>query len=159
MSWRAVDPRTSPRKVIGIDIDIRENNRKAIESHPLSFKIKMIEGSTIDSDIVENVKSNISSDDKVLVSLDSNHTEEHVYAELDAYSDLVTVGSYCIVFDTIVEDLPIGSFPNRPWDVGNNPKIAAIKWLNKNPNFIVDREIDNKLLVTVAPEGYLRRLA
>ena len=89
-----LDPHTSPRKVIGIDIDIRENNRKAIESHPLSFKIKMIEGSSIDSDIVETVKSNISKDDKVLVSFDSNHTEEHVYAELDAYSDLVTVGSY-----------------------------------------------------------------
>jgi cephalosporin hydroxylase len=95
----------------------------------------------------------------VLVSLDSNHTYEHVLSELNAYADLVSVGSYCIVFDTVIEDLPAGSFPNRPWDVGNNPKTAVHEWLMSHPEFEIDKDIDNKLLISVAPDGYLKRVS
>jgi cephalosporin hydroxylase len=95
--------------------------------------------------------------DRVLVSLDSNHTHEHVLAELNAYADLVSVGSYCIVFDTVIEDLPAGSFPDRPWDVGNIPKTAVHEWLKTHPEFEIDKEIDNRLLISVAPDGYLRK--
>lgn len=97
--------------------------------------------------------------DRVLVSLDSNHTYEHVLAELNAYADLVSVGSYCIVFDTAIEDLPAGSFPDRPWDVGNNPKTAVHEWLKIHPEFEIDKDIDNKLLISIAPDGYLKRIS
>ena len=96
--------------------------------------------------------------DRVLVSLDSNHTHEHVLAELNAYADLVSVGSYCIVFDTAIEDLPAGSFHDRPWDKGNNPKTAVHEWLKIHPEFEIDKDIDNKLLISVAPDGYLKRV-
>jgi cephalosporin hydroxylase len=152
-----LDPRQSPRKVVGVDIDIRPQNRKALDVHPLRFKMELIEGSSIDPDIIKQVRSHADGVQRVLVSLDSNHTHEHVLAELNAYADLVSVGSYCIVFDTVVEDLPAGSFPDRPWDVGNNPKTAVHEWLKRNPEFEIDKDIDNKLLISVAPDGYLRR--
>ena len=154
-----LDPRQSPRKVVGVDIDIRSHNRQALDDHPLRFKMELIEGSSIDPEIIEQVRSHAAGRERVLVSLDSNHTHEHVFAELNAYADLVTVGSYCIVFDTVIEDLPAGSFPDRPWDVGNNPKTAVYEWLKNHAEFEIDKEIDNKLLISVAPDGYLRRLA
>ncbi len=154
-----LDPRQSPRKVVGVDIDIRPNNRKALDEHPLRFKMELIEGSSIDPDIIKQVRSHADCFEHVLVALDSNHTHEHVLAELNAYADLVCVDSYCIVFDTVVEDLPAGSFPNRPWDVGNNPKTAVHEWLKSHPEFEIDKDIDNKLLISVAPDGYLRRIA
>ena len=153
-----LDPRQSPRKVVGVDIDIRPHNRKALDEHPLRFKMELIEGSSIDPDIIQQVHRYADGVDRVLVSLDSNHTHEHVLAELNAYADLVSVGSYCIAFDTVVEDLPAGSFPDRPWDVGNNPKTAVHEWLQKHPEFKIDKDIDNKLLISVAPDGYLKRL-
>lgn len=153
-----LDPRQSPRKVVGVDIDIRPHNRKALDEHPLRFKMELIEGSSIDPDIIQQVRSHANDVERVLVSLDSNHTHEHVLAELNAYADLVSVGSYCIVFDTVVEDLPAGSFPDRPWDVGNNPKTAVHEWLKSHPEFEIDKEIDNKLLISVAPDGYLKRV-
>ena len=153
-----LDPRQSPRKVVGVDIDIRPHNRKALDEHPLRFKMELIEGSSIDPEIIQQMRSHADGVDRVLVSLDSNHTHEHVLAELNAYADLVSVGSYCIVFDTAIEDLPAGSFPNRPWDVGNNPKTAVHEWLKTHPEFEIDKDIDNKLLISVAPDGYLRRL-
>jgi cephalosporin hydroxylase len=153
-----LDPRESPRKVVGVDIDIRPHNRQALDDHPLRFKMELIEGSSIDPAIIEQVRSHAGGRERVLVSLDSNHTHEHVFAELNAYADLVTVGSYCIVFDTVIEDLPAGSFPDRPWDVGNNPKTAVYEWLKNHPEFEIDKEIDNKLLISVAPDGYLRRV-
>jgi cephalosporin hydroxylase len=152
-----LDPRQSPRKVVGVDIDIRPHNRKALDEHPLRFKMELIEGSSIDSDIIKQVRSHADGVQRVMVSLDSNHTHEHVLAELNAYADLVSVGSYCIVFDTVVEDLPAGSFPDRPWDLGNNPKTAVHEWLKSHPEFEIDKDIDNKLLISVAPDGYLRR--
>jgi len=153
-----LDPRQSPRKVVGVDIDIRPHNRKALDEHPLRFKMELIEGSSIDPEIIQQVRSHADGVDRVLVSLDSNHTHEHVLAELNAYADLVSVGSYCIVFDTVVEDLPAGSFPDRPWDVGDNPKTAVHEWLKSHPEFEIDNDIDNKLLISVAPDGYLRRV-
>jgi cephalosporin hydroxylase len=153
-----LDPRQSPRKVVGVDIDIRPHNRQALDEHPLRFKMELIEGSSIDPEIIQQVRSHADVVDRVLVSLDSNHTHEHVLAELNAYADLVSIGSYCIVFDTVVEDLPAGSFPDRPWDVGNNPKTAVHEWLKTHPEFEIDKDIDNKLLISVAPDGYLKRI-
>jgi hypothetical protein len=153
-----LDPRKSPRKVVGVDIDIRPHNRQALDEHPLRFKMELIEGSSIDPTIIKRVRSYADGVERVLVSLDSNHTHEHVLAELDAYADLVSVGSYCIVFDTVVEDMPAGSFPDRPWEVGNNPKTAVHEWLKSHPKFEIDKDIDNKLLISVAPDGYLKRV-
>mgnify|MGYP002630922331 CR=1 FL=1 len=154
-----LDPRKSPRKVVGVDIDIRPHNRKALDDHPLRFKMELIEGSAIDPAIIEQVRGHAVGIDNILVSLDSNHTHEHVLAELDAYADLVSAGSYCIVFDTVIEDLPAGSFPDRPWDVGNNPKTAVHEWLKQHPEFETDKEIDNMLLISVAPHGYLKKVS
>lgn len=153
-----LDPRQSSRKVVGVDIDIRPHNRKALDEHPLRFKMELIEGSSIDPEIIQQVRSHADGVDRVLVSLDSNHTHDHVLAELNAYADLVSVGSYCIVFDTVIEDLPAGAFPDRPWDVGNNPKTAVHEWMKNHPEFEIDKDIDNKLLISVAPDGYLKRV-
>jgi cephalosporin hydroxylase len=90
------------------------------------------------------------------MSLDSNQTHEHVLAELNAYADLVSVGRYCIVFNTAIENLPTGSFPDRPWDVGNNPKTAVHEWLKSHAEFKIDKDIDNKLLISVAADGHLK---
>lgn len=153
-----LDPRQSPRKVVGVDIDIRHHNRKALDEHPLRFKMELIEGSSVDPAIIQQVRSLANGVDRVLVSLDSNHTHEHVLAELNAYAHLVTIGSYCIVFDTVIEELPAGSFPDRPWDVGNNPKTAIHEWLKGHPEFEIDKDIDKKLLISAAPDGYLKRI-
>ena len=133
-----LDPRLSDRKVIGIDIDIRKHNRKALEDHPLGFKLQLIEGSSVDEDIARNVHKLAHGYAKVLVLLDSNHTHDHVLTELKLYSPLVSVGSYCVVFDTGIEDLPPGSFPDKPWGIGNNPKTAIHEWLSSKPGFSID---------------------
>lgn len=145
-------------KVLGIDIDIREHNRKAIEAHPMSKKITMFQGSSIDEEIIQKVHEFAKSGKKILVCLDINHTHEHVLAELKAYANLASIGSYCIVFDTIIEDMPENSFPNRPWEKGNNPKTAVWEYLKENDNFVIDKDIENKLLITVAPDDYLKRI-
>lgn len=145
-------------KVLGIDIDIREHNKKAIEAHPMSKKITMFQGSSIDEEMIQKVHEFAKKGKKILIILDSNHTHEHVLAELKAYANLASIGSYCIVFDTIIEDMPENSFPNRPWDKGNNPKTAVWEYLKENDNFIIDKDIENKLLITVAPDGYLKRV-
>ena len=145
-------------KVLGIDIDIREHNKKAIETHPMSKKITMFQGSSIDEEMIQKVHEFAKSGKKILVCLDSNHTHDHVLAELKAYANLASIGSYCIVFDTIIEDMPEGSFPNRPWDKGNNPKTAVWEFLKQNDNFVIDKDIENKILITVAPDGYLKRI-
>lgn len=153
-----LDPKESPRKVIGIDIDIREHNLKALNNHPLKYKIDLIEGSSTDEQIVKKVEIKAKNYQKILVALDSNHSHEHVLQELNAYANLVSLGSYCIVFDTIIEYLPEGSFPERNWDVGNNSMTALEEWLIKNKNFKSDLSIDEKLLISVAPKGYLKRI-
>ncbi len=145
-------------KVIGVDIDIRTHNREAIESHPMIKRISMIQGSSIDPEIVKEVKQRIEGKQKVLVCLDSNHTHEHVLSELQAYAPLTSLGSYCVVFDTIIEDLPADMFSDRPWGIGNNPKTAVWEYLKTHPEFEIDKMIQNKLLITVAPDGYLKRI-
>jgi cephalosporin hydroxylase len=164
-----LDPMSSKRKVLGIDIDIREHNRTAIEAHPLSLKIDMIQGSSISPDVIQQVWNYAKDFARILVILDSNHTHDHVLAELKAYAPLTSKGSYCIVFDTIVEDLPDDMYPDRPWGKGNNPKTAVWEYLdqlkvdnrmgsdNQPLNFEIDKNIENKLLITVAPDGFLLR--
>ncbi len=154
-----LDPRKSSRKVIGVDIDIRPHNRRALDEHPLRFKMTLIEGSSVDPKIISQVHSHTLCKGNILISLDSNHTHEHVLAELNAYAGLTSPGSYCIVFDTCIEDLPPGSFPDRPWDIGNNPKTAVHDWLKSHPEFEIDKEINKKLLISVAPDGYLKRVS
>lgn len=145
-------------RVLGIDIDIRAHNRDAIEAHPLSRRIDMLEGSSIAPEMVEAVRARAKGKACVLVCLDSNHTDEHVFAELEAYAALATSGSYCVVFDTIVEDLPPGSYPERPWDKGNNPKTAVHRWIADHPEFEIDRAMNDRLLISVAPDGFLKRV-
>ncbi len=149
---------SSGARVLGIDIDIREHNRKEIESHPMSKRISMIQGSSIDSSIIQQVNKYAEGKKSVLVCLDSNHTHDHVLAELKAYAPLVTKNNYCVVFDTIIEDLPVGSFPDRPWDKGNNPKTAVWEFLKSTDQFKIDKAIENKLLISVAPDGYLKKV-
>ena len=146
-------------EILGIDIDIREHNKIEIEKHPMAKRITMIQGSAIDPLIVEKIKTFAEGKKTVLVCLDSNHTHEHVLTELEMYSPFVTENSYIIVFDTIVENLPEGYFSQqRPWGIGNNPKTAVTSFLQKNENFVIDTSIDNKLLISVAPQGYLKRI-
>ncbi|MBR1174213.1 cephalosporin hydroxylase family protein [Bradyrhizobium sp. KB893862 SZCCT0404] len=145
-------------QVLGIDIDIRAHNRAAIEAHPLARRISMIEGSSVEPEVVSAVKARAAGKRSVLVILDSNHTHDHVLAELEAYADLVTVGSYCIVFDTVIEDMPEDAFADRPWGRGNNAKTAAWDFLSRHPEFEIDKSIQQKLLITVAPDGYLKRI-
>lgn len=152
------DPSQSKRKVIGIDIDIRAHNRDAIESHPMASRIQMFEVSSVDPEIVEQVRQASAGYKRVMVCLDSMHAHAHVLSELEAYAPLVTPGCYCAVFDTFVEDLPAGFFSDRPWNVGDNPKTAVHSYLASHPEFEIDKSVQNKLMVTVAPDGFLRRL-
>ncbi len=145
-------------EVLGVDIDIRKHNRKAIEEHPMYKRIHMIEGSSVEKNTVEKVKSYARDKESVLVCLDSNHTHQHVLDELNFYAPFVTQGSYIVVFDTIVEDLPENYLPNRNWNVGNNPKTAVHEFLKNNHDFEIDTSIDNKLLISVCPDGYLKRI-
>jgi cephalosporin hydroxylase len=142
--------------VIGIDIDIRAHNRVKIENHPLYKRITMIEGSSISQDVIVKARSLIKKADTVMVCLDSHHTHDHVLRELELYSPLVTAGSYCIVFDTGIEDLPPHMIIDRPWGKGNNPKTAVWEFLKSNDRFVIDKDIQTKLLITSAPDGYLR---
>lgn len=155
---QSLDPAISDRKVLGIDIDIRSHNRKAIEAHPMACRIEMMEGSSTDLGIINKVHEIAAGYERILVCMDSNHTHQHVLAELEAYAPLVSVGSYCVVFDTIVEDMPENASRDRSWGPGDNPKTAVWKYLEAHPEFEIDKSIDNKLLISVAPDGFLRRV-
>lgn len=144
-------------RVIGIDIEIRKHNRKEIEKHPMFKRITMIEADSVSSEALTKVRRIAKKYRKILVCLDSYHSHDHVLKELNLYSQLVSIGSYIVVFDTIVEYMPKGFF-NRPWDKGNNPATAVKAFLKENKNFIVDREIENKLVITANPGGFLRRI-
>lgn len=169
-SGTMLDPRNPRRRVLGVDIDIRSHNREAIVAHPMAHRIDMIQGSSVAPEVVAQVKSIAKDYRRVLVCLDSNHTHEHVLAELEAYGGLVSKGSYCCVFDTVIENLPENSFPDRPWDVGDNPKTAVGEYLRSlkqegrvdadgdELDFEIDADLQSKLLLTVAPGGYLKRL-
>ena len=153
-----LDPKKPKRRVLGIDIDIREHNRIAIEAHPMANRIDMIQGSSIAQDIITQVHEYSKNYKKILISLDSNHTHDHVLSELEAYAPLTSVDSYCVVFDSIIEDLPADMFPDRPWGPGDNPKTAVWEYLKTHDEFEIDKSIQNKLLITVAPDGYLKRV-
>lgn len=169
-SGSMLDPAKSSRKVLGIDIDIRAHNKAAIEAHPMAARIQMLQGSSIDPDMVAKVRDIAAGYERVLVCLDSNHTHDHVLGELEAYAPLVTPGSYCAVFDTLVEDMPADLSGDRPWGPGNNPKTAVFAYLKtlsgdgRNAadgaplHFEIDKEIDTKLQITVAPDGFLKRI-
>ncbi len=145
--------------VIGIDIDIRKHNRELIEAHPMAKKIHLVEGSSVSSKIIEEVSNLAAAKKKIMVFLDSNHTHAHVLEELRLYSPFVSIDSYCVVFDTIIEDMPIDyGWGNRPWGKGNNPKTAVWEFLKENKDFEINKGIDNKLLISVAPDGYLKRV-
>jgi cephalosporin hydroxylase len=144
--------------VVGIDIEIRSHNRKAIEDHPLSKRIRLIEGSSVDEKVMREVERLAASAKRVMVLLDSNHTHEHVLQELQNYAPLVTPQSYLVVFDTGIEDMPEGTFAGRPWGKGNNPKTAVRQFLRERDDFIVATEIEDRMMYTVAPHGYLRRV-
>ena len=166
----ALDPHATHRRVLGLDIDIRPHNRAAIESHPMSHRIDMIQGSSIAPEVISKVHETAKNYDRVLICLDSNHTHKHVLGELEAYAPLTSKGSYCCVFDTVIEDMPDEMFPDRPWGKGNNPKTAVWEYLRRLKgegrkgvdgaplNFDIDKSIEHKLLITVAPDGYLRRV-
>jgi len=167
---KMLDAKASRRRVLGLDIDIRAHNRVAIEAHPMAHKIDMIEGSSIAPDIIAQVHDYAKFHERILVCLDSMHTHDHVLAELRAYAPLVSPDSYCVVFDTIIEDMPDDMFPDRPWGKGNNPKTAVWEYLGRLKqegrtavdgaplHFEIDKIIENKLLITVAPNGYLHRV-
>jgi cephalosporin hydroxylase len=145
-------------EVLGIDIDIRPHNRKAIEEHPMFKRISMIQGSSIAPEIVAQVVERANGHKRIMVCLDSNHTHNHALEELEAYAPLTSVGSYCVVFDTLIEDMGEGAYPERPWGVGNNPKTAVWQYLKTHSEFEINKSIDNKLLISVAPDGYLKRV-
>ena len=165
----ALDPKATHRRVLGLDIDIRAHNRAAIEAHPLAHRIDMLQGSSIAPEMVAKVHELASRHQRILVILDSNHTHEHVLAELEAYAQLTSRGSYCVVFDTVVEDLPDSTYPDRPWGKGDNPKTAVWEYLKRLKagqrlgadgaplSFEIDTQLESKLLITVAPDGFLKR--
>ncbi len=155
---QVVDPAHPRRKVLGVDIDIRAHNRAAIEAHPMASRIEMIQGSSIAPEIIAQVHQRAKGNACILLCLDSNHTHDHVLAELQAYAPLVTAGSYCVVFDTAIDDIPENMHGDRHWGPGNSPKSAVHEYLKSHPEFSIDKEIDEKLLISVAPDGYLKKL-
>lgn len=169
-SGEVLDVRKAPRRVVGIDIEIRDHNRKAIEEHPLGGKISMIQGSSVAPDIIAQVKEIARNHKTVMVFLDSNHTHDHVLEELELYAPLTSKGSYCVVWDTNVEDLPDEMWSNRPWGKGNNPKTAVWEYMRRLKDdgrkgedgealaFDYDKVIETKLAFTAAPDGFLKRI-
>ncbi len=160
---KTLDPQKPARRVLAVDIDIRAHNRAAIEAHPLSNRIDMIQGSSTADDVIAQVRDTAKKYKKVLVALDSMHTHDHVLKELELYAPLVTKGSYCLAFDTIIEDLPNDMFPDRPWEHGDNAKTAVHAFLkniegNKDLQFEVDQTIENKMLISAMPHGVLKRV-
>ena len=155
---KSIDPAQSKRKVLGIDIDIRAHNREAIDAHPMRSRIEMIQGSSIDDKIAAQVCEFAKGYQRILVCLDSNHTHDHVLAELNLYAQLTSVGSYCVVFDTVINDMGLHSYPDRPWGPGDNPKTAVWEYTKAHPEFEIDQSIHEKLQITVAPDGFLKRI-
>ena len=156
-SGTVLDPKIPKRKVIGVDIDIRSHNREALDKHPMRNRMELIEGSSIAPEIIRKVHELSKGYKRIMIFLDSNHTHNHVLAEMEAYAPLVSSGSYCVVFDSVIEDLPASVSPDRPWGPGNSPKSALYKYLETNSDFMIDKDIQNKILITVAPDGYLLR--
>ncbi|HEU4367466.1 MAG TPA: cephalosporin hydroxylase family protein [Methylomirabilota bacterium] len=144
------------RLVVGVDVDIRAHNRREIEGHPLSKRIRLIEGSSTDARVAADVREHARGRHAVLAILDSDHTHAHVLRELELYAPLITRGSYLIVFDTLIEDLPDELFAGQRWGRGNNPKTAVRQFLTTTGRFEIDARVPAKLLLSCAPDGYLR---
>ncbi|GEO83495.1 MULTISPECIES: cephalosporin hydroxylase family protein [Alphaproteobacteria] len=165
-----LDPKASERKVVGVDIDIRAHNRAAIEAHPMSHKITMIQGSSVDKQVIAQVKALAEGHQRVMVFLDSNHTHQHVLDELELYAPLVSKDCYCVVWDTLIEDMPDDMYPDRPWSRGDNPKTAVWEYMRrlegdgrkgadgKPLHFAYDKTIENKIAITVSRDGFLKRV-
>ena len=149
---------SNKRKVVGVDVLIKENNRSEIESHPLSSMIELIVGSSVDENVTVKLNKICTSYNKIMVFLDSNHAHEHVYKELELYSKFVTKGSYLVIFDTVIDKMPDNFFKDRSWGSGNNPMTALNLFLEKNKNFEIDSHYDEKLILSVAPNGFLRKI-
>ena len=141
-----------------VEIDLRTHNREALVAHPMYPRLRIFDGSSVDAKIAAVIAEKASKCERVMVILDSNHTHDHVLGELNLYASLVSVGSYCVVFDTVIEDLDGVEFADRPWGKGNNPKTAVVEFLKTNSDFVVDYSIDKKLLISAAPDGYLKRV-
>jgi cephalosporin hydroxylase len=141
-----------------VEIDLRSHNRAALVAHPMYPRLKIFDGSSVDEKIATVIAEKAAKCQRVMVVLDSNHTHDHVLGELNLYASLVSVGSYCVVFDTVIEDLEGVKFVDRPWGKGDNPKTAVAEFLKTNSDFVVDHAIDEKLLISVAPGGYLKRV-
>jgi cephalosporin hydroxylase len=155
---KPLDPSISRRKVLALDIDIRAHNRAAIEAHPMGSRIQMIQGSSTAPEVITQVHAIASKFSRIMICLDSDHTHDHVLAELNAYAELTSVGSYCCVFDTLIEDMPKEMFKDRSWGPGNSPKTAVWEYVKNHPEFEIDKSIQHKLLITVAPDGWLKRI-
>ena len=141
-----------------VEIDLRMHNREALAVHPMYPRLRIFDGSSLDKKVAAIIAEKAAKCERVMVILDSNHTHEHVLGELNLYASLVSVGSYCVVFDTVIEDLVSVEFVDRPWGKGNNPKTAVAEFLKTNSDFEVDYSIDEKLLISAAPGGYLKRV-
>ncbi len=145
-------------RVVSIDIDIRSHNRIEIEKHPMFRRIDLIEGSSVDEAVARRVRQLARGKKRVLVALDSGHQHDHVLKEMQLYAPLVSIGSYLVVFDTLVDDLPEELFADRPWGQGNNPKTAVRDFLKGDDRFVIDEDMETKLQLSVAPSGYLKRM-
>ena len=165
-----LDPKAGRRKVIGVDIDIRSHNRAAIDAHPMRHKIHAIQGSSVSPETMSQISAHAEGYDRVMVFLDSNHTHDHVLEELELYATYVSKGSYCVVWDTGIEDLPDYMCSDRPWGKGNNPKTAVWEYMRRLKNegrkahaggdlhFEYDHTIENKITITASPDGFLKRI-
>jgi cephalosporin hydroxylase len=154
-----LNAKKSRREVLGLDIEIRQHNREVIESHSMSSSIQIIQDTSITSEVIDQLKVVVKNYKRKLVCLDSNHTHEHVLAELEAYAHLTIVGSYRDVMDTLIADLPKSMFLDRPCDLGNKPITVVCEYLKTNPEFEIDKRTYYKLLNSVGPGGFLKRIA
>jgi cephalosporin hydroxylase len=142
--------------VVGVDIEIRKYNRLAIEAHPMSNRITLIEGDSVSDDTLARVRDEIPSGATVMVALDSNHTRDHVVAELERYAPLVTPGSYCVVFDSVMTMVSDAPSAGENWHQ-DNPLEAVSAFIAEHNEFEIDHSF-NRLQVTYCQSGFLRRL-
>jgi len=143
-------------KVLGIDIDIREHAHQAIDGSRHKNQIQLLQGSSTDLEIFSQVKELSAKSKRVMVVLDSNHTHEHVLAELNLYADLVTMDCMLLVLDTVIDDLIPD--PDRPWGPGASPKSAVIEFMSsRNNEFINVVDYESRAAISVAPQGYWQK--
>lgn len=145
-------------KVVAVEPHLRDPVRERLQAHPLAHRIQLIEGDSCSPDVMASVKATIGDGSPVMVILDLTPTHGHVLEELEHYAGLVTPGSYCVVMDTMIEYLPAGMFAGKPYGKGNNPATATQVFLSRDGRFEVDQEIEDRVLMTLSPGGFLRRV-